>query len=130
MTVPGCVDGWGKLHKRFGRLPWSDLFRPAIYYAENGFPVTEIIQDHWRTSLRQVGCRRECPESVFAGTAACPARRAVPQSPTGKALKLIAAEGPAAFYTRPDREAISEDLGAPRRQDGMPLISANSNPNG
>ena len=43
VTVPGCVDGWEKLHKRFGRLPWAELFRPAVYYAANGFPVTELI---------------------------------------------------------------------------------------
>src|SRR2546427_1124704 len=46
-TVPGCVDGWGKLHKRFGRLPWADIFKPAIYYARNGYPVTERIHDYW-----------------------------------------------------------------------------------
>src|ERR1043166_7673261 len=39
VTVPGCVDGWAKLHQRFGKLPWKDLFAPAIYYAKNGFPV-------------------------------------------------------------------------------------------
>src|SRR5579871_3369410 len=48
VTVPGAVDGWAKLHKRFGKLPWAELFQPAIYYAENGFPVTEIIQDDWQ----------------------------------------------------------------------------------
>ena len=42
-----------KLHKRFGRLPWSDLFQPAIYYARNGFPVTEIIHDALAGLLRQ-----------------------------------------------------------------------------
>src|SRR3954454_22067441 len=36
VTVPGCVDGWSKLHKRFGKLPWKELFQPAIYYAEHG----------------------------------------------------------------------------------------------
>ena len=50
VTVPGCVAGWEQLHKRFGRLPWKDLFRPAIYYAENGFPVTELIQWDWEDS--------------------------------------------------------------------------------
>src|SRR5207248_3065514 len=50
VTVPGCVDGWGKLHKRFGRLPWRDLFKPAIFYATNGFPVTELIQYDWDNS--------------------------------------------------------------------------------
>src|SRR5215468_11115462 len=34
VTVPGCVDGWTKLHKKFGKLPWKDLFAPAIYYAD------------------------------------------------------------------------------------------------
>src|SRR5580765_6609756 len=32
VTVPGCVDGWARLHQRFGRLPWKDLFQPAIYH--------------------------------------------------------------------------------------------------
>ena len=50
VTVPGCVAGWEKLHKRFGRLPWRDLFKPAIYYAENGFPVTELIQWDWENT--------------------------------------------------------------------------------
>src|SRR5215467_917598 len=48
VTVPGCVDGWAKLHKRFGKLPWKDLFQPAIYFADHGFPVTEIISEAWK----------------------------------------------------------------------------------
>jgi gamma-glutamyltranspeptidase / glutathione hydrolase len=50
VTVPGAVDGWDKMHKRFGKLPWRDLFQPAIYYAKNGFPVSEIIQWEWEGS--------------------------------------------------------------------------------
>src|SRR5580692_11904964 len=46
-TVPGVVDGWQKLHDRFGKLPWHDLFQPAIFYAENGYPVPEMIHDYW-----------------------------------------------------------------------------------
>ena len=34
VTVPGVVDGWTKLHDRFGKLPWRDLFQPAIFYAK------------------------------------------------------------------------------------------------
>src|SRR6476646_11852427 len=53
VSTPGCVAGWDKLHKKFGRLSWAELFRPAVYYAEEGFPVTEIIQGHWRASPRK-----------------------------------------------------------------------------
>src|SRR5437879_13073266 len=41
VTTPGCVAGWEKLHGKFARLSWAELFRPAIYYAGEGFPVTE-----------------------------------------------------------------------------------------
>src|SRR6202022_2517351 len=47
VTVPGAVDGWDKGHARFGRLPWKDLFYPAIYYAEHGYPVPELIHGFW-----------------------------------------------------------------------------------
>ena len=43
VTVPGAVDGWAKMHQRYGKLPWKDLFQSAIAYAEQGFPVTEAI---------------------------------------------------------------------------------------
>lgn len=47
VTVPGVVDGWTKLHDRWGELPWYGLFQPAIFYAEHGFPVPEIVHDWW-----------------------------------------------------------------------------------
>ncbi len=50
VTVPGAVDGWWKMHQKFGRVPWADLFAPAIHYARNGFPVTEVIREDWATS--------------------------------------------------------------------------------
>src|ERR1051325_2173888 len=47
VTVPGAVEGWSQAHKRFGRLPWKDLFAPAIHYASQGYAVPEIIHDYW-----------------------------------------------------------------------------------
>jgi gamma-glutamyltranspeptidase/glutathione hydrolase len=43
VTVPGCVDGWLELHRRFGRLPFSDLLEPAISYARRGFPCSPVL---------------------------------------------------------------------------------------
>ncbi len=47
-SVPGCVDGWDQLRKRFGTKAWPELLAPAIDYAETGFPVSEIIAADWR----------------------------------------------------------------------------------
>lgn len=43
VSVPGAVDGWFELHGKFGKLPMDEILAPAIYYAENGFPVSELI---------------------------------------------------------------------------------------
>lgn len=46
-SVPGCVDGWEELRSRFGTKPLAELLARAIYYAEEGFPVSEVIASHW-----------------------------------------------------------------------------------
>lgn len=51
VTVPGCVDGWFSLHERFGKLPMKDILEPTIQYAEEGFPVTEIIGYYFGRSV-------------------------------------------------------------------------------
>jgi gamma-glutamyltranspeptidase/glutathione hydrolase len=43
VSVPGCVDGWYEIHDLFGKLPMKDILQPAISYARDGFPVTEVI---------------------------------------------------------------------------------------
>lgn len=43
LSVPGAVDGWFEMHGRFGALPMNEILAPSIHYAENGFPVTEVI---------------------------------------------------------------------------------------
>src|SRR5438270_12653145 len=42
-SVPGCVDGWDELHKRFGTMSLAQLLEASIRYAEDGFSVTEVI---------------------------------------------------------------------------------------
>lgn len=51
-TVPGAVDGWDQLLRRFGTMTFSEVLPPAIAYARDGFPVSEIIQRQWAGSER------------------------------------------------------------------------------
>jgi gamma-glutamyltranspeptidase/glutathione hydrolase len=51
VTVPGCVDGWFELHKRFGRLDMKTILAPVIAYARDGFPVSELVAYYWGRSV-------------------------------------------------------------------------------
>src|SRR5215813_661945 len=54
VTVPGAVAGWDALRSRFGTKPFSELLAPAIYYAENGFPITEVIGKDWSDATNKL----------------------------------------------------------------------------
>jgi len=51
ISVPGTIDGWFEMHKKFGKLPMPQLLQPTIDYAEKGFPVTELIAYYWDSSV-------------------------------------------------------------------------------
>ena len=55
VTVPGCVDGWFELYNRFGSLDFNTILQPAIDYANNGFPVTEIIANYFEEDCKDLG---------------------------------------------------------------------------
>ena len=120
VTVPGCVEGWGRLHGKYGKLPWADLFAPAIYYARHGFPVTEWIGTAWRDGqvklLRDGNARR-----VFLRDGEAPKLGEVFRNPQlAAALELIAKQGPAAFYKGDIAKAIVETS----RRHGGPMNAA------
>ena len=54
VTVPGAVAGWDALRRRFGTRPMSELLAPAIFYAANGFPVTDVIAEAGKTCAEAV----------------------------------------------------------------------------
>ena len=120
VTVPGCVNGWEKLHKRFGKLTWDELFAPAVYYAEHGFPVTEIIHEYWRNSYSKLSAD-ENGRRIFLRDGAAPAVGEVFRNPAfASALRLIAAGGAGAFY----RGAIAKAILATSDRLGGTLASA------
>jgi gamma-glutamyltranspeptidase / glutathione hydrolase len=98
VTVPGCVRGWQALHQKFGRLPWSELFQPAIYYAKNGFPVTEWIDAAWQGEKAKLAADVN-GRHVWLVNGEPPKVGQVFKNPEyARALELIAAQGADAFY--------------------------------
>jgi len=51
VTVPGAVDAWFALHAKFGRLPIAEDLAPAIHYAKDGFPVTQLVAKYWKGNM-------------------------------------------------------------------------------
>jgi len=98
VTVPGAVEGWNKLHERFGRLPWKNLFAPAIFYAENGFAVQEMISMDWLHARAKL---QNDPESrrVFLVHDEAPQFGEIFKNPdVARTLRLLAAGGAQTFY--------------------------------
>jgi gamma-glutamyltranspeptidase/glutathione hydrolase len=98
VTVPGAVAGWQALHQRFGRLAWRDLFQPAIFYADTGYPVPEVIASYWGEAMESISGD---PESrrVYLPDGKPPAVGQIFQNPgLGEALRLLAQDGASAFY--------------------------------
>lgn len=112
VTVPGCVDGWAMLHKRFGRLSWAELFRPAIGYARDGFPVSELIAHYLALSADIHGTRPGFAET-WMPSGAVPGTGDVFRNPRlAKTLERIASGGRDAFYSGEIAEAIDAHMRA------------------
>jgi gamma-glutamyltranspeptidase/glutathione hydrolase len=112
VTVPGAVAGWDALHQRFGHLAWKDLFQPAIFYAENGYAVPELISAYFQSARRAFA---EDPEGqrVYMPHGHPPALGEVFQNPDlAKALRLIAENGRDAFYKGEIAQAILQTSSA------------------
>src|SRR6185312_7966560 len=106
VTVPGAVRGWQALHEKYGKLPWKDLFQPAIYYAEHGYPVTEWISEEWELQKRKLA-RDVNGRQVFLINGGTPQVGQVFHNPEyAAALRLVAEQGPDAFYKGPIAQAI------------------------
>lgn len=107
-TVPGCVDGWFELHRRFGKLPMKEILAPAIRYAEAGFPVTEVIAHHWEIGGRRL---RNEPnfEATFLPGGRAPRKGEIFCNPDlARTYRTIASKGRDAFYRGEIARTIDE----------------------
>ena len=98
VTVPGAVDGWFALHKKFGNLPMSTLLAPTIRYATEGFPVTEVIAHYWALSVPKLGKFPGFNEQ-FTRDGRAPEKGELWRNPNlARTLTQLADEGRDAFY--------------------------------
>jgi gamma-glutamyltranspeptidase/glutathione hydrolase len=101
ISVPGTVDAWAELHKRFGKLKLSEDLAPAAAYADEGFPVTELIAHYWRFGPELY---KDLPGAFLEtytldGKGRTPAKGEIFKNPAlAKTLRLIGEKGRDGFY--------------------------------
>ncbi len=113
VSVPGCVDGWFELHGKFGVLPVDQVLAPAIRYAEEGFPVSELIAYYWN---RSAGLRRFPGfAETFLPNGTAPAKGELFRNPMlANTLRKLASGGRDAFY----RGEIARTIDAYMKEHG------------
>src|SRR3954449_11186206 len=101
ISVPGAVDAWSEMHQKFGKLKFSDDLAPAVKYAEEGFPVTELIAYYWHFAP---DAYKQLPGAFFEtytldGKGRTPEKADIFKNPAlAKTLHLIGEKGRDAFY--------------------------------
>src|SRR5262245_8061505 len=105
-SVPGCVDGWEQLQKRFGTRTLAQLLEPSIRYAEDGFPVTEVIARSWKTGEAKL-LKHDGSARVYLPGGRAPRAGEVFKNPALAATyRAIAEKGRDAFYKGPIAEKL------------------------
>ncbi len=97
VTVPGAVSGWSAVLERYGTMALSDVLKPAIEYASNGYPVSELVSTSWKANAYKLQAFPSGGELLLNGKA--PATGQVMRMPElAKTLQIIAEGGSEAFY--------------------------------
>ncbi len=114
VTIPGAVSGWVALSKRYGRLPFADLFERAIDYARGGHMVAPVVAEKWH---KAVPVFRDVPgfaEHFMPRGRAVAAGEVFRSEPIARSLELIAGTTGEAFY----RGELAEKMVAHSRACG------------
>jgi gamma-glutamyltranspeptidase/glutathione hydrolase len=114
VSVPGCVDGWYEMHDMFGRLSMKDILQPAINYAREGFPVSEVIAYYLE---RGANALKEYPnvQAVYMPGGKSPAKGEIFKNPLlANTYEKIVKGGRNEFY----RGSIARDIAAFMKKQG------------
>jgi len=98
VTVPGAVDGWNALLTRFGRKKLADVLAPSIRAAEEGFPVTEWVNEVWTRAVTQAGPDSSIPLTYLVNGRAPRVGEIFRNPDLAWSYRQIAANGRDAFY--------------------------------
>ncbi len=108
VSVPGCVDGWFEMHNKFGNISIEKVLDPAIKYAENGFPVTELVAHYMNIANEKFNKYPNFKETYYISEST-PKKGEIFKNPyLANTLKLIAKKGRKGFYEGKVAQKISE----------------------
>jgi gamma-glutamyltranspeptidase / glutathione hydrolase len=110
IDIPGTVAGWDALRGRFGKLPFSEILAPAIYYAQNGFPLAERNARYWvaKSLMQQPGYKETYVPNGFAPKVGDEFKNPA----LANSLRQVAEHGRDAFYNGPMTETMVRFLQA------------------
>ena len=98
VSVPGCVDGWFEMHEKFGSLNMKQILKPAINYAENGFPVSELVSYYLGISAKNFGKYPNFNETYLINGFSPKKGQIFKNKDLAKTLKIISDKGRSGFY--------------------------------
>jgi gamma-glutamyltranspeptidase/glutathione hydrolase len=108
-SVPGCVDGWEELRKKFGTRKFDELLAPSIAYAEKGFPVPEVISGYWKGAEAKLRAHPDSAKVFLVDDERAPRAGELFKNPALAATyRAIAEGGRNAFYTGPIADKLAD----------------------
>ncbi|HMJ64075.1 MAG TPA: gamma-glutamyltransferase, partial [Candidatus Binatia bacterium] len=114
VSVAGCVDGWFELHGKFGKLPIERVLAPAIAYANEGYPVTEVIAEDWQKSVGSMQKQPGFKETYMPNGRAPHKGEIFVNRNLGHTLEIIALKGRDGYY----KGEVAEAIGAFMKKHG------------
>jgi gamma-glutamyltranspeptidase/glutathione hydrolase len=120
ITVPGAVAGWDALREKLGRLPIGDLLAPAIFYAEHGFPVSEVVARDWAGSHKILAADPNAARTFLVEGRTPRAGEIFRNKDLSASLRLVATQGRRGFYEGKLAQAIL----AMSRQEGGTMTAS------
>ncbi len=116
VDVPGVVEGWDQLLKRFGTISIAKAVTPAIGYARDGFPVAELMASEWNDNLKALSADKHTADTFLPNGKALKQGEIFANPRLARSLEQIAKDGRDAFYKGSIARAIVADMKA---RDGL-----------